>query len=144
MKHPLALDNRQKTLASLLALGVPVADAAKHLGVSKAYVDVLLKGSLFQFEVDAARERLIGERLGEYNRLVSEQLIPNLEALIRMRDNDDLHPSVRLRAIELIAASIVPRAKARDNEVEIRGRFNLPTEKRVEVERTLAEVTPHE
>jgi hypothetical protein len=104
---------RQKTLAALLALGASNADAAKAVGVSVAYVNTLLKGELFQYEIDEQRRALIGERLGEYTRLASEQLEPNLRSLIAIRDDPANAPAVRLRAIELINEAIVPKAKAR-------------------------------
>lgn len=148
LKHPLALKPAQKTLAHLLALGVPADDAARQLGVSKAYVEVLMKGGLFMGEVDAARRELIGERLDEYNKLVSEQLLPNLQALIDIRDNEKLPPSSRLRAIELLNESLVPKAGKKAPEPEARARITFSVEQQAEVAAVLDEAkdvthTPH-
>lgn len=102
---------RQKTLAALLAAGASAKEAAAAVGVSVSYVNVLLKGDLFQYEIDEQRKMLVGERLAEYTKLVSEQLEPNLRALIAMRDDPTTPPAARIRAIELINESVVPKAK---------------------------------
>ena len=139
VKHPLDLNQRQKTLAALLALGVPTEEAAKQLGVSRGYVEVLLKGGLFTYEIDRAREALIGERLGEYNKLVSEQLLPNLRTLIDMRDNDKLPASSRLRAIELITEAVVPKAMKKGAETTAKVKIEFSPEKRQQINEVVSE-----
>lgn len=148
MKHPLANPSGakplQKNLAQLLALGVPPDVAAKHLGVSKAYVTVLLKGGLFQSQIADERRQLIGERLEEYTKLVSEQLMPNLEALIAIRDDPKVPPSARLRAIELINDALVPKA-GRRTEVAPEARVTFTVEQQADIQADIHEaidVTP--
>jgi hypothetical protein len=141
MKHSeptVATRNRQKTLASLLALGASPHEAAEQLGVSVTYVNVLLKGGLFQYEVDEARKTLIGERLNEYSKLVSEQLMPNLSALIAIRDDTTAKLSDRLRAIEMINAALVPRAQPVP-QVTATVKYHLTPEQEKRAERALAE-----
>jgi len=106
---PEKVNTRPKTLAALLAAGASIADAARLVGVSQAYVKVLLKGDLFQYEVDEQRRALVGERLSEYSKLVSEQLAPNLATLIEIRDDPASPPAVRIKAVEAINAAVVAR-----------------------------------
>lgn len=115
MNHPIAVRpetrNKQKTIADFLALGMQPSDIAIRIGVSIDYIRALLKGELFQFEVAEARKRLIGERLEEYSKMLSEQLPNNLRTLVAIRDADDAKDSDKLRAIEIIQNSVVPHAK---------------------------------
>lgn len=138
MQHPPMLDNKQKTIATHLALGVPPADIAKLVGVSVTYITTLLKGGLFNFEVAEARRALIGERLEEYTKLVSEQLRPNLETAIAIRDDAAAKASDRLRAVELLNAALVPRAAPRE-QTETKVRINITAEKQAKIERAVAE-----
>lgn len=144
LKHPDALKPAQKTLAHLLAVGTAPEDAARMLGVSKAYVEVLLRGGLFQTEVDAARRELIGERLDEYTKLVSEQLMPNLQALIAIRDDPETPPAARLRAIEMLNDTLVPKAAKKANEPEARARVTFSVEQQQQAASVLKEVAPIE
>ena len=124
MKYsPDSIKPRQKTLAALLAAGASVADAAKVVGVSATYVNIMLKGEMFNYEVDEQRQILLGERLAEYASKVGEELRNNLDALIEIRDDPSAKPAARLRAIELINESVVSRAKPRQaatQTVEVR------------------------
>lgn len=84
----------------------------------------MLKGELFNSEVDEQRTILIGERLGEYAKRVSEQLDANLDMLIEMRDDPATPAAARLKAIELINQSVVPKARPKapppTTKVEVR------------------------
>lgn len=115
---------RQKTLAALLAAGASVKDAARACGVSVTYVNVMLRGELFNSEVDEQRTILIGERLGEYAKRVSAELNANLDALVEVRDDPSAKPSDRMRAIELINQAVVPKARPKaappTTKVEVR------------------------
>jgi len=112
MKYvPDGIKPRQKTLAALLAAGASAKEAAKAVGVSTTYVNVLLKGELFNYEIDEARQALIGERLAEHAKAVSEELTVNLDILKEIRDDPEAPPAARLRAIELINQSLVPKAR---------------------------------
>ncbi len=102
---------RQKTLAALLAAGASAAEAARACGVSTTYVNIMLRGELFNYEVDEQRQILIGERLAQHCKRVSEQLDANLDVLVEVRDDPSAKPSDRMRAIELINASVVPKAR---------------------------------
>jgi hypothetical protein len=134
---------RQKTLAALLAAGASAREAADALGVSVSYVNVLLKGELFNYEIDAQRRELIGERLEEYTKLVSEQLVPNLQRLIAIRDDEEAPPAARIRAIELINDSIVPKAKVKaPTKAEVR--VVLAPEQKVAIETAVAETKQSE
>jgi DNA-binding CsgD family transcriptional regulator len=144
LKHPDALKPAQKTLAHLLAVGTPPEEAARMLGVSKAYVEVLLRGGMFQTEVDTARRELIGERLDEYTKLVSEQLMPNLEALIAIRDDPESPPAARLRAIEMLNDTLVPKAAKKAGEPEARARVTFSVEQQQQAIGVMKEVAPTE
>jgi|SRR5271157_345798 len=138
MKHPTAIQPWQKTVAELLSVGTPIEKAAAIVGKSEATIKVLLKGGLFQFEVDEARERLVGERLREYTKLVSEQLKPNLETAIAIRDNA-LKDSDRLRAIELINDALVPKARPREATTEARVKLTFSGEQAHAIKSVIAE-----
>lgn len=141
--NPPQMKPRQKTLAALLAAGASPREAADALGVSVTFVNVLLKGELFNYEVDAARRELIGERLENYTKLVSEQLVPNLERLIAIRDDESAPPAARLRAIELINETIVPKAKAKaPTKAEVR--VTLAPEQKAAIESAVAETKTNE
>jgi hypothetical protein len=135
MKYSLpgAAKPRQKTLAALLAAGASAGEAAKAVGVSVSYVNVLLKGELFNYEVDEQRRQLIGERLSEYSKRVSEQLNNNLDALVAMRDDPLSKPADRLRAIELINQSVVPRAARKTTSPEMKVAVHLTSEQKTAI-----------
>jgi hypothetical protein len=141
MKHPLALKPAQKTIAQLLAVGASPEEAAATLKVSVEYVKVLMRGGMFLNEVDAARKELVGERLDEYSRLVSEQLLPNLQALIAIRDDPESPASARLRAIELLNDSLVPKAGKKQAEPEARARVTFTVEQQQQFSDVLKETT---
>ena len=138
MKHPQALDNRQKTIAMWLAMGVPEDAVAEKVGVSVTFIKTLLKGGLFDFEVKEARKQLIGERLDEYTKLVSEQLRPNLETMVAIRDDATAKTSDRLRAAELINAALVPKATPRDT-TETKVRINITADKQAHIQNAIHE-----
>lgn len=140
MKYEPEKKPRQKTLAALLALGASAADAAKSVGVSVSYVKAMMKGELFQYEIDEQRRILIGERLGEYTKLVSEQLLPNLTRLIEIRDDPETPPAARLRAIELINESIVPKAKLAARGPEVKATVVLSSEQKTLIESAVREI----
>ena len=149
MNHPVAVRpetrNRQKTIADFLALGMEPKDIAIRIGVSMDYIRALLKGELFQFEVAEARKRLIGERLEEYSKLLSEQLPNNLSTLISIRDAVDAKDSDKLRAIEIIQASVVPHARPK-GEATASLHVHLTPEQVARATGAMKEVdvTPHE
>lgn len=127
MRHPIeSAKPRQKTLAALLAAGASAKEAAAAVGASVTYVNMLLKGELFKNEIDEARQGLIGEQLGEYSKRVAGELQNNLDRLIEIRDKAD-RDSDRLHAIELINASVVPKAKvAKPATQSVSARIELP------------------
>lgn len=143
MKYPTVENgtaaNRQKSIAALLAAGVPPAEAAKLVGVSVSYINVLLKGELFAYEIDQQRAALVNERLSEYSKLVSEQLGPNLATLIAIRDDPATPAAARLRAVEIINASLVPHAKPKGSGVEAKVAISLTAEQKADIKAVAVE-----
>lgn len=143
MKYPTVENgtaaNRQKSIAALLAAGVPPAEAAKLVGVSVSYINVLLKGELFAYEIDQQRAALVNERLSEYSKLVSEQLGPNLATLIAIRDDPETPAAARLRAVEIINASLVPHAKPKGSGVETKVAISLTAEQKADIKAVAVE-----
>jgi transcriptional regulator with XRE-family HTH domain len=138
-KRPVSLNPKQKLIAELLAVGMSSAQAAKEAGVSRSYVEILQRGSLFELEIDAARERLMRKKLKKFASMIVDELEPSLEKIRTLRDTAD-DERVQLRAAESIIEKALPRGGVlREGETETRVHVTLSDEKAAIAREVIAE-----
>lgn len=144
-KHPVVLNPKQKFIAKLLAAGASIDEAAKASGVSSRHITVWMKGSLFPLEVDEARDKIVGKRIKQFNNVIADELLNNVNVLRDIRDNPQAKHADRLRAIEILTDRIVPRPVAEKNTNTTQVKVVLTGDKEQKVRDALDEaidVTP--
>lgn len=117
-EHPVTLNTKQKLIAQLLAVGLSAREVAKEAHVSETYVSVLSKGSLFQFEIDEAREKLVGKKFRQHLAKVVDELPVNLARRKQIRDNAE-RDSDALRAMEDMEGPLMKQAAPTEQSMKV-------------------------
>lgn len=140
--RPVDQSNKQKYLAHLLAAGISVQEAADMAGLRPRHVEIMMQGSLFALEVDRARTELMREKIAEFEKASSDELQNCLLVAKQIRDDEQLHPKIRLDANKQIMEHILAKSVKLATENTMKATLTISNEKRERINNALKEITP--
>lgn len=107
----LALNQRHILAAAMIATGKTQKEVCNTLNFTPNYMSILYNSPIFKNEVKRLQQQMQNSLLADAVTMLVGESLNNVRALVEIRDNYNLAPSVRIKAVDSMLDRVATTAK---------------------------------